>query len=99
MPPAPHTPSANSAATLLAEGRLDEALTSGNAELAEARREAEDDKTALPTLVNALEILAEVHRQTGGFEKSESLYQEALDTTEKCEVPVEQRARLRSGLA
>jgi tetratricopeptide (TPR) repeat protein len=99
MPPEPHTPSANSAANLLAEGRLDEALTSGNAELAEARREAEDDKAWLPTLVSALETLAEIHRQTGGFEKSESLYQEALDTTERCEVPVEQTARLRSGLA
>src|SRR5262245_17964727 len=95
----PITPPASHAAALLAEGRFDEALTAANAELADARREADDDKARLPDLVSALETLAETHRQTGDFEKSESLYQEAIETAEKCEVPVEQKARLHSGLA
>jgi tetratricopeptide (TPR) repeat protein len=98
-PPEPSTPSAGTAAALLEEGRFDEALLAGNAELGNARHDSDDDKAGLPALVNALETLAEIHRQTGEFEKSESLYLEAIDTAEKCETPVDQKARLRGGLA
>lgn len=97
-PPEPNPLPASKAATLLAEGRFDEALQVANAELADARREAEDPQQ-LPALVSALEHLAEAHRQTGNFAKSESLYQEAIDTAEKCDVPVATKARLRGGLA
>lgn len=68
-------------------------------DLAEARRESEEDKSHLPVLASALETLAEIYRQTGEFEKSESLYQEAIETAELCQTPVEQKARLQSGLA
>jgi tetratricopeptide (TPR) repeat protein len=98
-PPEPKTQPAGNAATLLEEGRFDEALAAAKAELANARREADNDKSDLPALVSALEVLAEIYRQTGGFEKSESLYQEAIDTAEMCDAPVEQKARLRSGIA
>ena len=100
MPPSnPIPPSHASAANLLAEGRYDEALRSANRELADARLEADDDKAQLPGLVNALETLAEIYRQLGDFDKSESLYQEAIETGEPLEISVEQKARLRSSLA
>ncbi|OAI58104.1 hypothetical protein AYO49_05765 [Verrucomicrobiaceae bacterium SCGC AG-212-N21] len=95
----PSSQPAGTAAHLLAEGRFDEAIIAANVELADARRESEEDKAWLPALVNALETLAEIHRQTGDFEKSESLYQEAIETGEACDAPTEQKARLRSGLA
>src|SRR5437667_6297601 len=97
--PEPNKQTAGSAASLLAEGQFDEALRAGNYELANARRDADNDKAYLPVLVEALETLADIHRQTGDFEKSESLYQEAIETAEISHSSVEQRARLRSGLA
>lgn len=97
--PEPSPQTAGTAADLLAEGRFDEALSAANRELANARLEADDDRAYLPGLVNSLETLAEIHRQTGDFDKSESLYQEAIETAEICAAPVEQKARLQSGIA
>lgn len=100
MPPSTSIPQSHaSAAHLLAEGRYDEALRSANTELADARREADDDKGQLPGLVNALETMGEIHRQLGDFDKSESLYQEAIETAEPLDISVEQKARLRTSLA
>ena len=95
----PHQQTASRAATLLAEGRFDEALNAANTELADARRVSDDDHAQLPALVDALEDMAEVTRQTGDFEKSESLYQEGIETAERSDAPTDQKARLHSGLA
>jgi tetratricopeptide (TPR) repeat protein len=95
----PSTQTASRAEALLAEGRFDEALHAANADLRNARRESDNDPRDLPSLVNALETLAEIHRQTGDFDKAESLYQEGIETAERCDTPAEQKARLRSGLA
>lgn len=95
----PSTQNPGTAASLLAEGRLDDALRLATSDLADARLESGDDKEKLPGLVGALETLAEIHRQIGNFELSESMYQEALETAETCDAPVAQKARLRSGLA
>ncbi|MFZ4766981.1 MAG: tetratricopeptide repeat protein [Roseimicrobium sp.] len=84
---------------LLQAGRLDDALRAATVTLRNARQAAEDDPDKQPLLVHGLESLAEIHRQSGEFEKAESMYQEALDTADKCKVPVEQLARLRTGLA
>ena len=100
MPPSAPTPQKSTPAEhLLAEGRYDEALRAANVELTDARREAEDDKAYLPGLVSALETMAEIYRQLGDFDKSESLYQEAIETAEPLNIAIEQKARLRSSLA
>jgi tetratricopeptide (TPR) repeat protein len=86
-------------ASLYDAGKLDDALRVAGTAMRNARQAAEDDEASVPLLINALETLANLNRQTGDFEKSESLYLEALETTGRCEVPLEQLARLRSGLA
>lgn len=86
-------------ASLYEAGKLDDALRVAGTALRNARQAVEDDEANYPVLVNALEILANLNRQGGDFAKSESLYQEALETAAKCRVQQEQLARLRSGLA
>ena len=85
--------------SLLDAGKIDDALRVAGTALRNARQMAEDNEEDLPLLVNALETLAELHRQAGDFEKSESLYQEGIETGERCQTDVAQMARLRSGLA
>ena len=86
-------------ATLIQEGRLEEAVRAATTTLRNARHAAEEDPANLPLLVNALETLAELHRQEGEFEKAESMYQEALDLAGQSGADVVQLARLRSGMA
>ena len=85
--------------SLLEAGRLDDALQAATTTLQDARLAAEEDAAHLPLLVNALESLAEVHRQIGDFEKAESMYQEALETAEWAKAAPHQMVRLRTGLA
>ncbi len=86
-------------ASLLDAGRIDDALRVAGTTLRNARQAADEDEGNLPLLVNALETLAELHRQAGDFERSESHYQEAIETGERCQADALQMARLRSGLA
>lgn len=86
-------------ASLYEAGKLDDALRVAGTALRNARQAVEDDDANLPLLVNALETLADINRQTGDFEKSESLYLEALDTVGRFVASQAQVARLRSGLA
>ncbi|HSJ03945.1 MAG: tetratricopeptide repeat protein [Verrucomicrobium sp.] len=86
-------------ASLYEAGKLDDALRVAGTALRNARQAVDDDEANFPVLVNALETLADLNRQTGEFEKSESLYHEALETAAKCEISRDQFARLRSGLA
>ncbi|RBP47263.1 tetratricopeptide repeat protein [Roseimicrobium gellanilyticum] len=85
--------------SLLDAGKIDDALRVASTALRNARQAAEEDEANLPLLVNALETLGELHRQAGDFEKSESLYQEGIETGERGGADTFQMARLRSGLA
>lgn len=85
--------------SLLDAGRIDDALRVAGTALRNARQAAEEEESSQPLLVNALETLAELNRQAGDFEKAESLYQEGIETGERCQVSTLQMARLRSGLA
>jgi tetratricopeptide (TPR) repeat protein len=85
--------------SLLDAGKIDDALRVASTALRNARQAAEEDEANLPLLVNALETLGELHRQAGDFEKSESLYQEGIETGERSGADTFQMARLRSGLA
>ena len=81
-------------------GRLDEAIHASLPTLANARQAVADEGDArLPQLVNILEGLAELHRLIGDFEKSESMFQEAIRSAEKSKAPRAQVARLHSGMA
>ena len=91
IPPLPDT----HALSLYEAGEVDEALEYANSALTGARQEGQ----ANLHLVNALETMAEIQRNEGEFDKAESLYQEALQTAQKIAAPLDQLARLRSGLA
>lgn len=86
-------------ASLYEAGKIDDALRVAGTALSNARQTAEDNSDNLPLLVNALETLADLHRHAGDFEKSESMYKEAIETAKKTAVSLMQMARLRSGLA
>lgn len=76
----------------------DDALASAVAALRTARLAAGDSPDGRVNLADALESLAVLHSASGGFEKSESLYLEAIQTAESAGAPEEQVARLCSGL-
>ncbi len=86
-------------ASLYEAGKIDDALRVAGTALSNARQSAEDNSDNLPLLVNALETLSDLHRHAGDFEKSESMYKEAIETAKKTAVSLMQMARLRSGLA
>jgi tetratricopeptide (TPR) repeat protein len=85
-------------AELYAAGKIEEAIKEATNRLAEARRLAEEDDADPSMLPNALEVLAEFHREHGDFEKSESMYIEAIDLVDQKENSRQQRGRLHSGL-
>ena len=85
-------------AELYAAGKIEEAIKEATNRLAEARRLAEEDDADPAMLPNALEVLAEFHREHGDFEKSESMYIEAIDLVDQKENSRQQRGRLHSGL-
>lgn len=80
-------------------GQTEEALSTAATILRNARQAADDGPEHRRELVNALELLAKLQSESGDYEKAESLYIEAIDTAERCEVSRAQMARLRSGLA
>ncbi len=86
-------------ASLFEAGKIDDALRVAGTALSNARQSAEDNSDNLPLLVHALETLAGLHRHVGDFEKSESMYKEAIESGSKTAVSLEQMARMRSGLA
>jgi len=85
--------------TLFDEGKFDDALRVAGTALRNARQAAEEDEGNQMLLLNALEGLADLHRQVGDFEKAESLYQEGIETADRIGAPLERLAQVRSGLA
>lgn len=85
-------------AELYAAGKIDEAIAGATKHLAEVRLTKGDDASGATRLAGALEALAELHREQGHFEKSESMYLEAIELIEKLDTTREQRGRLESGL-
>lgn len=87
------------ASTLLKEGKAEEALRVATTALSTARQAAEDDAKSLPVLIKALQSLGDVHREMNEIDRAEKRYREAIDLLAKVELPVDQRAKLRSRLA
>lgn len=89
----------NPAIKELKQGKTEEALRTATTALASARQAAEDDPSKLPDLVDALEVLGDVHREMGETDRAEKRYREANDLIARADVPPARRARLRSRLA
>ncbi len=87
------------AATLLAEGKLDDALRVGTESLETARRALETDPRYAPLLVQALENLAEIKREAGQFDAAISLYKESLDIAASANLDPAIIAQIRTSLA
>ena len=85
-------------AELYAAGKLDEAIGEATKHLAETRRSMDEDAAGSIQLANSLEVLAELHREQGHFDKSESMYLEAIELIEKLDSSREQLGRLQSGI-
>ncbi|MEI6535291.1 MAG: tetratricopeptide repeat protein [Verrucomicrobiaceae bacterium] len=84
---------------MIEEQPIEEKIQSAATTLREARMAAESDDTDRSRLFTALENLAGLHSLAGNFQKSESLYLEALETGERFSSPPERMASLRSALA
>jgi len=89
----------NHAATLLAEGRLDEALNAATNVLTGLRQRAEDEPGEMPQLFAALQVLGDVQRELGDVTSSEASYGEALEVAAKAQVPPLRVAQVRTQLA
>ncbi len=90
----------NHAASLLAEGRLDEALSAATSALTGIRQTVEDEPEEAPRLFTALQTLGDVQRELGDVSSSEASYGEALDIAARCpQVPPVQVAQVRTQLA
>lgn len=81
------------------EQPIEEQIQSAASALRDARQAADSDAAQKAHLISALTSLAELHSQAGDFDKSESLYLEAIETGEKHHADLEQMARMRSALA
>lgn len=86
-------------ASLYEAGEYEDALRVASTALKNARQAAEDHSAHLPQLLKALSTLADLHREVGDFQKSESLYKEALDVAEALKAVKEQTAKIKSGIA
>lgn len=89
----------NPATSLLADGRLDEALTAATAILTDLRQEAESDASAWPKVFAALQVLGDVQRELGDVYGAEGTYGEALDIAGKQPISQSWTARTRTQLA
>jgi len=89
----------NHAATLLSQGRLEEALSAATSALSGLREAVEDDPAEAPRLFTGLQVLADIQREMGDAAGSESSYGEALDIAGKTTIPAAQVARVRTHLA
>lgn len=89
----------NHAATLLSQGRLDEALSAASSSITGLREAAEDDPAGLPRLFAALEVLADIQREMGDAASSEASYGEALDIAARSGIGAADSVRVRTKLA
>lgn len=87
------------AASLLAEGKLDEALQAGAEGLATAREALKADERYAPLLVQALENFAEIKREAGQLDEAVTLYQEAIESAAKAGLEPGVVAQIRTSLA
>lgn len=87
------------AATLLEEGRIDEALATGQEAVKTAREALAIDETHRALLVQALENLAEINRTADRHTDAEPLYREALDEALKAKLDLSVLAQIRTSLA
>ncbi len=87
------------AASLLAAGKIDDALRVGSTCVETARRAVEEDARYMPALVQAMENLAEIKREAGQVEEAISLYGESLDAAVKAGLETGVLAQIRTSLA
>ncbi|SKB04861.1 Tetratricopeptide repeat-containing protein [Prosthecobacter debontii] len=89
----------NHAATLLREGKLDEALSAATSALSGLREAVEDEPAEAPRLFTGLQVLGDIQREMGDAAGSEASYGEALEIAGKTTIPPSQVARARTQLA
>jgi tetratricopeptide (TPR) repeat protein len=87
------------AAALLEEGRVEEALATGQDAVKTAREALAIDETHRALLVQALENLAEINRTADRHTDAEPLYREALDEALKAKLDLSVAAQIRTSLA
>jgi len=88
------------AATLLRQGRLEEALRAATTALGGLREAVEVDVAALPELFSGLHLLGDIQRELGDAAAAEAACGEALEIAARCEaVPPAEVARVRTQLA
>lgn len=87
------------AASLLAAGKLDEALAAGAEGIAIARLAVTEDARYQPVLVQALENHAEIMREAGKAEEAIPLYTEALQAAIEAKLDGSVIAQIRTSLA
>lgn len=89
----------NHAASLLKDGKVEDALRVATTALATARQAAADDTEKLPVLVKALESLGDVQRELQDVSGAEKHYREAIERVVEADGFEMERASLRSKLA
>ena len=89
----------NPAVSLLAEGKLDEALDAAKADLNAWRQKVEDDESLWPQTFAALQVLGDVQREMSDASGAEASYNEALDIAGKHPISQILTARMRTQLA
>lgn len=89
----------NRPATLVAEGRVDEALTAATDAVSSARQAVDEDVRFLPLLVDALQQLAETQQASNDVAGATATYREAIALAERAELGTDHRAPLRVALA
>ncbi len=89
----------NHAASLLAQGRVEEALRAADTALATVRDQVEDDASKLPALAHTLQTLGDVQRQAGDVVACEASYEEALEVAVESNADLALIAQIRTNLA
>lgn len=97
--PSPTPKADNPAMILLAEGKLDEALSLATGALSELRASSTTDEKAPRKLFSALQVLGDVQREMGDVAAAEATYGEALELASKVDIPLDEAARMRTQLA
>lgn len=87
------------AASLLKEGKTEDALRVATTALATARQAAADDKNKAPVLLKALESIAAVQREMQDISGAEAHYREAIELLAETDLLIKQRAAVRAKLA
>lgn len=87
------------AASLLAAGKIDDALVAGAAGVTIAREAVSQDARYMTVLVQALENHAEIKRESGAIEDAIPLYNEALEAAISIKLDASVIAQIRTALA